>query len=106
MTENTNQNISTGEIVVTHSSDQYGLAPGGVFGQGLATSGRTSPGRGFQIRDLVRYKWTIGLVFLMVAIPSIIGIWTLVVPQYRASAEVQVRPIIPRVVFHLSLIHI
>lgn len=51
------------------------------------------------IGSILHFKWTILIVFLMIAVPAIAAIWTLVVPKYRAQAEVRVRPIIPYLVF-------
>jgi len=39
------------------------------------------------------------VVFVLVAAPAIAAIWTQVIPEYRASAEVRVQPIIPYLVF-------
>ncbi len=51
------------------------------------------------LMSILRYKWTILAVFVLVAAPAIAAIWTQVVPQYRARAEVRVRPTIPYLVF-------
>lgn len=51
------------------------------------------------IKSMLRFKWTILAVFVLVAAPAIAAIWTQVIPQYRARAEVRVRPIIPTLVF-------
>jgi len=51
------------------------------------------------IGSILHFKWTILAVFLMIAVPAVAAIWTLVVPKYRAQAEVRVRPIIPHLVF-------
>jgi len=40
------------------------------------------------------------LLFVLLAGPVIALIWTQIVPQYQARAEVRVRPIIPRLVFN------
>lgn len=48
---------------------------------------------------ILRFKWTILAVFILMTVPVVVGIWTLVVPQYRVGAQVRVRPIIPRLVF-------
>jgi capsular exopolysaccharide synthesis family protein len=48
---------------------------------------------------MLRYKWTILVVFVLVAAPAIAAIWTQVVPLYQARAEVRVRPIMPYLVF-------
>ncbi len=39
------------------------------------------------------------LVFILVAALAIAAIWTQIIPEYRASAEVRVRPVIPYLVF-------
>jgi uncharacterized protein involved in exopolysaccharide biosynthesis len=39
------------------------------------------------------------LVFFLIAALLIAAVWTQIIPQYRAAAEVQVRPIIPHLVF-------
>ena len=48
---------------------------------------------------ILRFKWTLLAVFVLVAAPAIAAIWIQVVPEYQAKAEVQVRPIIPYLVF-------
>jgi capsular exopolysaccharide synthesis family protein len=47
----------------------------------------------------LRYKWTIILIFALIAIPANALIWTQLHPVYQAKATVQVSPIIPRLVF-------
>ncbi len=51
------------------------------------------------LTSILRFKWTILAVFVLVAAPAIAAIWTQVVPKYRARAEVRIRPIIPYLVF-------
>ena len=51
------------------------------------------------IESMFRFKWMILAIFILVAAPAIAAIWTQVVPEYRARAEVRVRPIIPYLVF-------
>ena len=51
------------------------------------------------IKSMFRFKWTILAVFVLVAAPVTAAIWTLIVPKYRARAEVRIRPIIPYLVF-------
>jgi len=67
-------------------SDPYGPVPG-------------MPARPLVLALLGRYKWTVLGVFVLVAAPVLAAIWAMVVPQYRATAQVRVRPIIPRLVF-------
>ncbi len=51
------------------------------------------------LRSTLRYRWTLALVFVVISAPLIAVIWTQIVPQYKARAEVRIRPIIPRLVF-------
>ncbi len=51
------------------------------------------------IKSMLRFKWMILAIFILVAAPMITIIWTQVVPEYQAGAEVRVRPIIPYLVF-------
>ena len=48
---------------------------------------------------ILRFKWMMLGIFVLIAGPAVAGIWTLIVPMYGARAEVRVRPIIPRLVF-------
>jgi succinoglycan biosynthesis transport protein ExoP len=57
------------------------------------------PSVGDIIKSMLRFKWTILVVFILIAAPAIAAIWTQIVPKYRAQAEVRVRPIIPYLVF-------
>lgn len=78
---------SPGGLLVTEPEAPAG-APAG------APPRRTSP-----VWAALRYKWTMVLVSLLLAVPAIAAIWLLVAPEYRARAEIRVRPIIPRLVF-------
>jgi len=49
--------------------------------------------------SVLRFKWTILVVFLLVAVPGIAAIWTQVIPQYRARGELRIEPIKPHLVF-------
>ncbi|MBN2593344.1 MAG: AAA family ATPase [Sedimentisphaerales bacterium] len=51
------------------------------------------------LASILRFKWTILVVFVLVAAPVVAAIWTQMVPKYQARAEIRVRPIIPRLVF-------
>ena len=48
---------------------------------------------------ILRHKWTIVLLTVLVSAPLIAAIWTQIVPQYNARAEIRVRPVIPVLVF-------
>jgi capsular exopolysaccharide synthesis family protein len=73
------------------------LLPNQFMGTGVPT--QAVPPANDMIESMFRFKWTILAVFILVAAPSIVAIWTQVVPEYRARAEVRVRPIIPYLVF-------
>ena len=75
------------------SSGRYGPLTG--YGMAASSTGVSAS----QLRSMLRYRWTILGVCLLVALPVIVGIWVFVVPQYSAYAEIRVRPIIPRLVF-------
>lgn len=47
-----------------------------------------------------RHIIVIMLVSVLLTLLAIIAIWTQIVPQYQARAELRIRPIIPRLVFH------
>lgn len=48
---------------------------------------------------VLRFKWTLFFVFVLTSAPLVAFIWTQIVPEYKARAEIRVRPIIPRLVF-------
>lgn len=52
------------------------------------------------LSSVLRYKWTLILIAILVSAPVIALVWTQTIPEYRARAEVRVRPIIPRLVFN------
>ncbi len=70
-----------------------------------ATSGGTgqyvqpSPSMMGMLLSVLRFKWTLLAIFAVVSVPMIVVIWTQIIPQYQARAEIRVRPIIPRLVF-------
>jgi succinoglycan biosynthesis transport protein ExoP len=66
---------------------------------GLEQQVQPAPSAVDLLTSILRFKWTLLAVFVLVAAPMIAAIWTQMVPQYRARAEVQVRPIIPYLVF-------
>lgn len=73
------------------------LLPNRYIGTGEDT--QAIPSVGDIIESVLRFKRTILVVFLVIAVPAVIVIWVLVVPRYRAHAELRVRPIIPYLVF-------
>jgi uncharacterized protein involved in exopolysaccharide biosynthesis len=66
---------------------------------GAKGSAQTAPSAYDIIESVFRFKWTILVVFIIIAVPAIAAIWTQVTPKYRARAEIRVRPIIPYLVF-------
>jgi capsular exopolysaccharide synthesis family protein len=66
---------------------------------GLHQHPPTAPSATELLASILRFKGTILVVWILVSAPIIAAVWTQIVPQYRARAEVRVRPIIPRLVF-------
>jgi succinoglycan biosynthesis transport protein ExoP len=66
---------------------------------GMRGAAQPIPSVGDIIRLMLRFKWTILIVFILAAAPAITVIWTQIVPVYQAQGEVRVRPIIPYLVF-------
>ena len=52
------------------------------------------------IMNMLRFKWTLLIIFILVSAPLIVVIWTQVIPTYRAKGEIRIRPRIPRLVFN------
>ena len=48
---------------------------------------------------LTKHKWLLTVTFVLVAGGLLAAAWLLLAPQYRATAEIRVRPIIPRLVY-------
>ena len=71
--------------------------PGPPWGMHPAAHAAASPTE--LLASILRFKWTIVLISIMVSAPAIALIWTQIVPKYDARAEIRVRPIIPRLVF-------
>jgi len=53
----------------------------------------------FSLGMLLRHKWTVLGVFFLIAAVAVPSVWLLVVPEYRATAMVRVRPVIPRMLY-------
>jgi Mrp family chromosome partitioning ATPase/uncharacterized protein involved in exopolysaccharide biosynthesis len=51
------------------------------------------------LASVLRFKWTILLVCVLVSAPIIAAIWTQIAPRYQARRAIRVRPVIPRVLF-------
>ncbi len=59
-------------------------------------------GSGISLAALLRFKWTIIVTFLVLSAVAIPAIWLKVAPEYRAVAQVRVRPIIRSLVFQTA----
>lgn len=96
------------------SRDDYPLAPMAATGQprtlsvGELGSFREPPmtsdepdgaGMADHLRALLRFKWTVLGTWVLVTAAATAVIWGVLVPKYKAVAQVQVRPIIPHLVF-------
>ncbi len=96
-----------GEVVQATEVRRHSGVP--VAQEGAALSSSPSGGGhmhfqpGLATMDLVasilRFKWTILIIWILVTAPTIALVWTQIIPKYAARAEVRVRPIIPRLVF-------
>ncbi|MCU0917477.1 MAG: P-loop NTPase [Planctomycetes bacterium] len=79
------------------------LAPGASslpgWAAGMARHGSSSSSALGLLVPLVRFKWTVLLIAVLISAPAWVAIWMLIVPKYQARAEVRVRPIVPRLVF-------
>ncbi len=53
----------------------------------------------FPLRPVLRRKWTILAVFLLIAVPATTAIWLWGKPQYRARATVEISPTNPRILY-------
>lgn len=50
-------------------------------------------------KKLLEYKGTLIVFFLLVAGPGLAMLWTLLPPEYTAVGQIQIRPVVPRLVF-------
>jgi len=66
---------------------------------GVASAGPGTRSSMEFLTSVLRFKWTIVLVSILVSAPIIAAIWTQIVPKYQARGEIRIRPIIPRLVF-------
>jgi len=66
---------------------------------GMGSPRQAAPSATDLLASILRFKWTILIVFILVAAPAIAAIWTQIVPKYQARGEVRVRPIIQQLVF-------
>jgi len=73
------------------------LTPGETMMAGGAAE--AAPPRRPTIASVLRFKWTILALFVVIAAPAITAVWLLVKPKYSATAAVRVRPRIPHLVF-------
>lgn len=67
---------------------------------GLSQRGQTGPSAGELLASVLRFKWTLVFVSILVSAPIIAGVWTQIVPKFTARAEVRIKPYVPRLVFN------
>ena len=91
------------EIKVSRCENVPALATNTIFVpnrfSGANQNSQPAPSATELLVSILRFKWTIIAIFIIVSAPLIAVVWTQIVPQYQARAEVRVRPIIPRLVF-------
>lgn len=66
---------------------------------GYGEANKSANPQPFHLQSLLRYKWSILLIFVLIAAPSIAAVWMLVAPEYTAKGQICVQPIIPRLVY-------
>ncbi|MBN1972665.1 MAG: AAA family ATPase [Sedimentisphaerales bacterium] len=76
---------------------EMSLLPGQFMG--ARDYAQTARSGNYLITSMFHFKWTILLVFIVIAVPLLAVIWTQIIPKYQARAEIRVRPIIPFLVF-------
>ena len=59
----------------------------------------TAGGTSVTCGDILRYKWMMLLIFFVLAPVGAIVAWLAVPPEYRAQGNIEVSPVIPRLVF-------
>jgi len=82
-------------------------APAVALSSGLLDEGLIDPhrlgdgpmGSGINLSGLLRHKWLMLVIFVLLAAPSVPLIWRFVKPEYGSTALVRVTPIVPRVVY-------
>ncbi len=93
---------STTEIVRSQNASPF-YAPTPASGQDVfGESGHPadkSTGKSWSPQRILRYKWSILIVAVLLAGPAITAIWLMMAPQYAATGQVLVRPTIQRLVF-------
>ena len=65
---------------------------------GLVGAGAPAPASQHLARRILRYKWTVIVVTVLLAGPSIAAVWTLMKPKYRAVGLIEVRPVVQRLI--------
>jgi len=70
------------------------------FGASMATSiTEDAPAAVVSVASLLRRKWTIVVVAMVVAGVSLPAIWTQVKPEYKSTATVQISPVRPKILY-------
>lgn len=72
-------------------------SPPWVASRAVRRSAPTSMGE--LVTSILRFKWTLVIITLLVSVPFTALIWTQIVPEYQARGEIRIRPIIRRLVF-------
>jgi hypothetical protein len=79
-------------LVGRRLDDVHALAQ--VSGAGAEPAGPVP--RAMTLRVLLRYKWSILFVFLGLAVMATACVWMAFVPRYKATAMIEVSPVIPQ----------
>lgn len=87
--------------VVRRSETPAPTANGFLPGEPLGThpSMHNTPSMAELIESVLRFKWTIVVISVLVCAPLIGVVWTQITPKFQARAELRIRPYIPHLVF-------
>ncbi|MFW6146520.1 MAG: GumC family protein [Planctomycetota bacterium] len=93
---------ATGDQTITNVSATPAVREG-MFGDlppALGTTGGAVIGARPPVwTALMKHRWVMTVTFVLVSGALTAAAWLLLAPQYRANAEIRVRPIIPRLVY-------
>ncbi len=65
----------------------------------MLSGAAAGPSRSFTAATLLRYKWSVLAIFLLVSAVAVPLVWAMVKPQYRATAVVRVAPVVPQLLY-------
>lgn len=86
-------------VEVLSRADRGGALDGFFELEDETSPGSNQSGTPLHLLAMLRYKWSMAAVFLIIAGSAIPAIWMLIVPMYEARAVIRVSPIGTRIAF-------